>query len=341
MTLARLIEEEGISGIAAVSGWVLSEICELDHHLPGFAGHFLRASDERRQVIAAFVASHTRRSKVPFSKPRQAKDADVARFLAGANHISILRAAYGELPEGLRGALRRSGSQPHAPGYYWLLVHLLRGHRRPEIATTVKRLEKVDQRRLEIACVLPNELLHPDLIGRIRDRSEARNITAAVELLRSHVIDQKAFASGLRKLRRRGEVQDFFGRWVVRCAFARSPVPSTDAYRPIEDGPSLARIAMEYRNCSRNYAADLLEGTVSLGEFVTNRGSAIIYLVRRDGAWCLDDIYARRNRDVDPALRAQAVAHLRSLGINERIVQAGKLTPHAALRRFLPRGAWL
>lgn len=315
---------------------------QLDLHCPGFAGHFLRASDERRQVIAAYLAmKRHHQSDGRCGEYKSAREQEIARFLSSANHFNILKAAFASVPKGLRGALSRAGSQPHKPRFYFLLVHLLRGQRRPALAKAIQRLRRIDLRSLEIACVLPAELLHTDMVSRVRDRTEARNIAAAVGLLRCHVSDKVAFASALRALCRRGDMQDFFAKWVLKCEFARSPIPASDNYRPIEDGSTLARKALEYRNCSRSYAADLLEGSVSLAEYVTEHGSAIIYLQQRDGVWLLDDVYARRNRDVDPRLRSDAVEYLRSRGILERRVSAGKLTPHAALRRFLPRGVWL
>lgn len=335
-------EEDNIADVSAVSGWSLAAVSELDRYCPGFAGHFLRASDERRQVIAAYLAvTQHRKADMGNVACYTNREGEVAAFLSSASHSDILKEAFDNVPDGLRGALSRAGAQPHKRGFYFLLTHLLRGHRRPDLARAIQCMRKVDLRNLEIACVLPRELLHPDMVGRIHDRTEARHIAMAVGLLRARVIDRQAFSTGLRSLRRRGDMQDFFAKWVLKCEFARSPIPATDIYRPIEDGPTLARVALEYRNCSRTYAADLLEGEVSLAEYVTEQGSAIIHLLKRDGVWLLDDVHARRNRDVDPRLRSDAVEYLRLRGILERRVSAGKLTPHAALRRFLPRGAWL
>jgi hypothetical protein len=90
-----------INTIAPLTGWALDSVAELDRHAPGFAGSYLRASDERRQVIAAYLAV----APIPFDDGHRARLS--ADFLGGADHRAILRAGFGSVPVGLRGALAR------------------------------------------------------------------------------------------------------------------------------------------------------------------------------------------------------------------------------------------
>lgn len=262
----------------------------------------------------------------------------MADFLATKSHDVILRAAYREVPAGHRGALKRAGSQPHSHQFYKLLYHLLHSQRRPEVTKVIQRLEEVNLHRLIVACILPHEILHPAMVARVRDRAEARDVAVAVSLLKKRVIDPKAFADGLGRLRRRGEIREYAEKWVLRCKFASSPVPASQRYIPIGDGVTLAQKAREYRNCSRSYALDLLEGRASMAEFVSCEGSALVMLVRRDGSWALDNVYARGNCEVDPVLRSRASDYLRLRGVFERRRPRGKENEYASLRRLIPRG---
>lgn len=45
-----------MANIAPLSGWMLDRVIEIDATHPGFAGYVFRASAERRQVTAAFLA---------------------------------------------------------------------------------------------------------------------------------------------------------------------------------------------------------------------------------------------------------------------------------------------
>lgn len=101
-----------INTIAPLTGWALDSVAELDRHAPGFAGAYLRSSDERRQVIAAYLAV----APIPFDDGHRARLS--ADFLGGADHRAILRAGFGSVPVGLRGALARSGPQPFDRRYY-------------------------------------------------------------------------------------------------------------------------------------------------------------------------------------------------------------------------------
>lgn len=128
--------------------------------------------------------------------------------------------------------------------------------------------------------------------------------------------------------------------WVLRCKFPPSPIPVSERYCPILNGETLTRKALEYRNCLRAYALDLLEGKASFAEFVVAAGSAIIMLVQRDGEWLVNDVYGHRNGKVDDSVRKQAVDYCRLRGVVERKRSLRKETPFSSLRRLIPGGGW-
>lgn len=321
---------------------MLATICELDRVAPGLAGHYLRASDERRQVIAAFL------STLPFGDRRSvalpdgcSQKAKIASLLQDGSHLEILRAAFDAVPVGFRGALRRTGSFAQSPRYYKLLHHLLGSKRRARIAELIRHLEEVDLDRLIVACILPAEMLHPGLVSRVENGAEARDMVSAIRLLRSAALDKEAFFQGLSVLRKRGNVRSYLANWLLRCRFAPSPIAANSKYRPVEDGETLVRKALQYRNCSRDYALDLLEGTRSLAEFMVPDGNVLIMLIQRNGEWLLEDVYAAQNRDVDHDIRRQAVDYCRMHGVAERGRSQRRETKYSGLRRLVPRGGWV
>ena len=102
--------------IQLTAPWALKLILDLDRHHPGFCGFVLRASGERRQVIAAYLAA---------KPPSECEPVEVGRFLMEADHRTILAAAYGEYVSGSRGALRRVGDIIAEERLYTLLHQLL------------------------------------------------------------------------------------------------------------------------------------------------------------------------------------------------------------------------
>lgn len=102
--------------ITSIDGWVLDTITAYDSVYPGFAGGYLRASNERRQVIAAFLA---------VTQVDLEEQCEAAVFLATADHQTILALAFGRRVPGLRRALAKSGAKPHEAEYYRALADAL------------------------------------------------------------------------------------------------------------------------------------------------------------------------------------------------------------------------
>ena len=107
----------------APAQWAFDHIVEIDRHTP-FCGAFFRASDERRQIIAAYLSA---------KPPTSDEMGDVGRFLLEADHRAILERAYGSYIKGHRGALRRVGDVVAEVRVYTLLHQLLADPELPEI----------------------------------------------------------------------------------------------------------------------------------------------------------------------------------------------------------------
>lgn len=296
--------------ILPVSGWALNRIVALDLHGAGLAGSFLRASTERRQVIAAFL------SVTPHpSSPAAAME--LAAFLASADHRTILSRAFGSVPVGFRGALARSGHQPHCGQFYRTLHGTLKHDDRA--AQVIRRLKKVDPSRLRIAKLLPEHVLSPTLISIIASPAMARDVSTMITLLEGKGIDQKAFGRALASLNDLEQFPTFWARWAGKCTFPQHPVPPSQRYVPVIDGSSLFSLARRYRNCAaRNFLEKALRGDSAFAEFQHPLGYAVVHLTRKGDAWVLDGLFGPSNRTAPPQVRDAAVRHLRVHGIADK-----------------------
>ena len=152
--------------ISPISGWSLDYIVALDAHRPGTAGAFLRASAERRQVVAALIST----------KPVPADPSDaieLATLMIAGGHRELLSAAFGTVPTGMRGALARTGSQPQPRSFYRTLQHLLSEPSKVHVASAIQQLDTLDLMRLRIAQTLPEDICTATLI-KLGDRVAGR-----------------------------------------------------------------------------------------------------------------------------------------------------------------------
>ena len=316
--------------IYPAGGWALAMIVELDHFVPGLAGHFLRASDERRQVICAYLAA-------PRIRRGWSAHEEHARLLNHGNHETILAAAYGEVPRGFRSALRRSGNQPHKRWFYRYLHRLLSDPRHGSAAAVVEQLAHIDLHRLRIAVRLPAELRYPKLVATIRDVPHARQTAALFGLFVENGMDGHMLARALREADTPRQISNFWQRWAERTVFPEHPIPASPEYSPIPDATTLKRVAQRYRNCVRRYLTDILDGSDAFAVFTHGNRETIVHLRRKNGCWIVDDVYAPHNGRVAGSTRSAALEYLASHGIREAGRQSSKSSKWQPLRELSRR----
>lgn len=294
--------------IDSVSGWSLDYIAALDANAPGAAGAFLRASAERRQVIAAFFSSKS----LPAS-PRQA--AEVAEFVSRANHRQILKTAFGTVPRGLRGALARSGPQPHPRSFYPILHDLLSAPEHVVAASVIRQLEHVEPKRVLIARRLPSDICTANLVKVIAHPRAAADVTKLVALFSSNGIDRCALAGAVRSVASAKQLSELWDRWSQKLTFPPHPVPETQHHVPITNGFELRRIALRYRNCVRHYLAKIMEKEVAFSQFRWGGDEAVIHLKRRERIWTLEGLFLKGNEPVSLSFRSAAEDYLQKSGV--------------------------
>lgn len=310
-----------MNSIEPISGWMLDQIVRLDEVRPGFAGHILRASAERRHVIAAFIAA---------GGPAGDVSEDTAHFLMKCRHGAILRMAYKHVPDGFRSALAKCGAQAHERAFYPRLWSILT-HGPKHVIAAVQRAPKLDPDRLSIITSLPVDLSDSRISAKIKDRAEAADIVLAVDLLERRGLDR---ADIIEALRRSTKLTDTIKRWSFRMPFPTGPIRACDGYRPIVDGLDLAATAKRYRNCSRRYFTALLSAEHAFGEFRHDEQDALISFDRSQGYWLVEGVYAHRNGDVSPVVSEAAYAFAARHGVMTRRTVDRRDNAMEALRRL-------
>lgn len=317
-----------LSSVSPLNGWMLDTAVELDTHHLGFAGSYLRASTERRQVIAAFCAS-------PSWKESRA-NAEVAEFLLRAGHKMILREGYGSVPNGFRGALARASSQPHAARFYMQLHALLAGANNGKAVSTISQLPKFDLNILDIISILPPAVCSPPVVRAMCDVSYTEQALKLIDLLVTHGVDRGALHTAIAKVETRAQLMSLWKRWALRCAFPAQPVAASSGYQPIATADELRSMARRYRNCSMRYLTEVLNGFGAFGEFLPSKGrrGMIVHMQLRSEGWQIKDFFLRDNMSPSAARRQGASEFLVAAGVKPRRVREKQTGEWDSLERL-------
>ncbi|KFL47910.1 hypothetical protein IL54_3337 [Sphingobium sp. ba1] len=321
----NLINGDIVMGsIEPLSGWLLDRVVMLDEAKPGFAGFMLRASAERRQVVAAFLS-------VVDTSDDMVEEA--AHFLMGCRHQSILHMAYEYVPDGFRGALARCGANVQDRHFYTRLWALLT--RGPQhVATAIRHTAKLNAERLAIITGLPADLSDHRISAKIKDKAQADDIVLAVDLLVRRGLDRAAIVEALRQSTK---LADTIRRWGYRMPFPRGPIAAMANYRPVTTGVELAALSKRYRNCSRRYFDTLMAGEHAFGEFTRGDSSVVLSFDRSQGFWLIAGVYAHSNGAVPANVSVAAYQFAAAHGVLDRKVRDRSDKSLEALRRLSGR----
>lgn len=307
--------------IAPLSGWMLDQIVRLDSLKAGFAGYMLRASAERRQVVAAFLAAVELDDDAAI---------EAAEFLTEGGHRAILHLAYNAVPAGFRSALRKSGTQPFDAEYYPRLFRMLTGDR-AHVINAILQSNRMSPERLTIIGNLPPDLCDSRIIDKLKDAAHSADLVLAVELLERRKLCRTAIVDALR---RSDKINETIKRWSLRMPFPPGPIPHCAGYTPIIDGAQLHAIALKYRNCVRGYLTATMSGDHAFGELRVGDQDVLISYDRTNGMWIAEGVYSRSNLTVHVEVSRAAFGFAGRHGVPDR--QAGNRTDAAveALRRM-------
>lgn len=300
---------------ASHAQWAIDLVVEIDRHCPGICGEFFRMSDERRQVIGAFLAA---------KPPVEARMAEIGRFLITSSHDAILSAAYEIVPQGFRGALRRSGVVQKRP-YYALLFRLLATPEHNQVTKCVVGLASLDFARLLIIQKLPASICRSNVVGVLNKPSEAGDVVTAMRLLVARGVSEEALAQSIRQVQDASEMCRAFRNALLKANAPTHPIPAVGGYFPIRSVQELYSISREFRNCLRSYATSFVD-EASTHAFAVVRvaaGRSVVHLTREGERWNLEGLYAPGNGCPPSQVRDWVKGYLVShgVGVEDRYVR--------------------
>ena len=282
--------------------WVIEYVIRIDEVVVGFCGEYFRTSDERRHVIAAYLSA---------KPPLDDEIEHTGNFLRNADHGTILSAAYGIVPEGMRRALRRMGPAAQDLRAYTLLHQLLAQPPHVALPECIFRLPTVSRTKLLIARMLPEAISRPNVVEAITDAVGASDVAVAFHLLVSRGVDAEALAHAICKVRSERELMNLWHRWLIKARCPDHPVPGSDAYKPITSGEELNRLSLEWRNCgSKRYLIPIMAGEDAMAVFHHAGKNAMVHLRHSEGRWRFEGAYGPRNAPPPSALRDRLYEHL-------------------------------
>jgi len=290
------------------TNWVLTRIVALDEVRPGLAGQYLRASSERRQVIAAYLASGEPFTDCPHYE---------ADLLACGNHDDILSAVRGSAPTGYRAALARVGHRVQPRRFYIYLRALLASHQANDVLNVLSQQPSVDMARLRVMRILPRPIRTPRVVAIHRDIVAARQTAKLFRLMIENGVDETALAQAIRQAETPGDLMRCWRRWVERLNFPKPPIPAQSFYRPILTGSDLKAAALAFRNCMRRFLSDALDGRDAFAVFSAPEQEIVVHMRQRDGQWFLEGCHARGNRPVVASAARAATDFAHAHGITK------------------------
>ncbi|MEL6323029.1 MAG: hypothetical protein AAFQ84_02230 [Pseudomonadota bacterium] len=211
--------------------------------------------------------------------------------------------------------LGKLGERLWPPGDYAVLMGLARRH---GLAKFLRHLETPDRMRLRLAASLPDELVHPRILGAISSKMHAEDFAEAMAAYVA-LEGEAALPDLLRALRQAKSpvaMMDRIGAALLPDAFAetvrRPKLPPP--YEAVVTRKQLKATALAFQNCLRTYEGDLASGRTCV--FV-RRGLPEIVLSFdfEDRGWHLEEASLKGNKPVPADLLPVVVSELRANGI--------------------------
>ena len=300
---------------------MIKQVAEADICRPGFAGHFLRASHERRQVISLYMAC------------RGCDDLDVDRvdLLIEGSHDAILRLAVEDVPQGLRGALGRAARKYHPREFYVGLIDVLRTEDVKE-RRTFSHLSGIDLDLLKRWKLAPPELRLAQFLCLFEDVDALTACLTAIETLVKAGISKADAIDRLSQVRSKNSLSTTFNKLLQNLKFRGFPLAGNPFITPVRTVGELRCIARFFRNCSASFVYDGLEGRSLFYVLQGEQPVGLVHLEKERGEWIVSDIVGRSNRPLPPSIMMGALEYFEGGGI-QRSVNC-RSSKWDAVRRF-------
>ena len=223
------------------------------------------------------------------------RDRDLARLLVN-----------GEAPGGLMKALGRLGEVLWEAGDY---ARFLRLFAEEGAGRVLRHMKAIAADRLVLIGALPGPLRRAGIIANLPARPVAvEDLADAFRIaLRIHGAGEAAAIA--QRWERASDALALFNMAAEALQPVRfgqvAPAPQLPAaYEPVDDRKTLVRVALEFRNCLRDFSEEISVGQMAVYILREERQPAMIALRLDPAGWRLAEAKARSNADVnDDALR--------------------------------------
>lgn len=235
------------------------------------------------------------------------RDSDLARILM-----------HGEAPGGLMKALGRMGETLWEAADYAIFLELFAD---PDAVAVLRHMPEIEAGKLGLIALLPKAIRVPGVISHLPARKEA--VEDLAEAFRLAVrIHGRAKAPELVKRWERADnalkLFDMAAEALQPEMFGRvlPPPHLPAAFQRVDTRKALNEIALEFRNCLRDFAADLASGRMAVYAVREPSRPPVVLAVRQDPAgWRLAEAKLAGNADLDDAHLRHLIDVLQQAGV--------------------------
>lgn len=212
---------------------------------------------------------------------------------------------------GLMKVLSRAGEVLWSKADYAALLRLVQ---KSGMTKLLRHRQSFDTSFVQTASALPDAMLRPQILEAVPHLSAAQDVAEAVEVL-LHSEGEMAIAALAGRLVRIKDpvvMMDRLGEALFPDAFAPyAPPPElTDPFVRIIGRKQLKEVALAFKNCLRDYDADLASGRTAV--YVFRAQPAAVFALDRDArGWALQEAVLAGNKPLPKPLLHDLVAKLR------------------------------
>ena len=255
---------------------------------------FFTLPTARRHAAAILLSRGGGPDEAVYATER-ARDPDVARLLMG-----------GHAPGGLMKALGRLGEPLWENADYDLLLDLFM---KEETALVIRHTEDIRAPRLRTIAILPATLRVQGILTNVPENGVATEDLAEAFRLALRIHGDKAGPGIARRWERAGTMVRLFDMAAedlqpVAFGTMLPPPALPGGFFRVDDRKALVKVALEFRNCLRDFTADLANGRMAVYVLRDGAERAAIALRQDPAGWRLAEALGPNNDDLkDETLR--------------------------------------
>ena len=237
----------------------------------------------------------------------RARDAELARILMR-----------GDAPGGLMKALGRMGETLWDAADYATFLELFAD---PEAVTVLRHMPAIEAAKLGLIAALPEAIRVPGIISRLPERKEAVEDFAEAFRLAVRIQGREKVPELVKRWERAADAQKLFDMAAealqpAEFGWLLPPPRLPVAFERVTTRKALNEIALEFRNCLRDFAADLATGRMAVYAVREHPSPPVALAIRQDAAgWRLAEAKLKSNVDLGDAHLRHLIEVLERAGV--------------------------